>query len=213
MSEVLNRVQGRVEGGVLELVNNTTKALPDVLRIAEALNTMGNLSLYSTSKQTLKNLAHAEESEVNVGALHSLKVMHLLILLVINLVKKLLPLVGKVKEELLMVDHLGLSIEEHGGSLTKVLSSINPFAHTIVMNSLTSILKDINAIDNERLVGLEEDLFRVEEGFSHPLDLLVVVVIDFATMVEHVTDVGDGEAELIDGLDNLLVGAIPETAH
>ena len=81
------------------------------------------------------------------------------------------------------------------------------------MNSLTSVLKDINAIDNERLVGLEKDLFRVEEGFSHPLDLLVVVVIDFATMVEHITDVGDGETELVDGLDNLLVGAIPETAH
>ena len=94
-----------------------------------------------------------------------------------------------------------------------MLSCINPLAHTIVMNSLTSVLKDINAIDNERLVGLEEDLFRVEEGFSHPLDLLVVVVIDFATMVEHVTDVGDGETELVDGLDNLLVGAIPETAH
>ena len=66
VTEVLDGVEDRVEGRVLELVNDTTEALPDVLGVTEALNTVRNLSLNGTSEHTLENLAHAEESEVNV---------------------------------------------------------------------------------------------------------------------------------------------------
>ena len=66
MSEILNTVKNGVESSVLELVNDTTEALPDVLGITEALNTVRNLSLNGTSEHTLEDLAHAEESEVNV---------------------------------------------------------------------------------------------------------------------------------------------------
>ena len=66
VTKVLDSVKNGVEGGVLELVDHTAEALPDVLGITEALNTMGNLSLNSTSKETLENLAHSEEGEVNI---------------------------------------------------------------------------------------------------------------------------------------------------
>ena len=51
---------------MLELINNTAEALPDVLGITKALNTVRHLSLNGTSEQTLEDLAHAEESEVDV---------------------------------------------------------------------------------------------------------------------------------------------------
>ena len=213
VTEILNSMKNRVESGVLELINDTTEALPNMLGITEALNTVRNFSLNSTSEKTLKDLAHAEEGEVNVGALHSLEVVHLLILLVINLIEKLLPVVVEIKEEFLMVDHLGLTIEKHGSSLTEVLTSINPLTHAIVMETFTSVLENVDTVDNERLIGLEEDLLRVEERLSHPLNLLVIVVINLATVVEHVTDIGNSETELINSLGGLLVGTVPESTH
>ena len=213
VTEILNSMKNRVESGVLELINDTTEALPNMLGITEALNTVRNFSLNSTSEKTLKDLAHAEEGEVNVGALHSLEVVHLLILLVINLIEKLLPVVVEIKEEFLMVDHLGLTIKKHGSSLTEVLTSINPLTHAVVMETFTSVLENVDTVDNERLVGLEEDLLRVEERLSHPLDLLVIVVINLATVVEHVTDIGNSETELINSLGGLLVGTVPESTH
>ena len=114
MTKVLNSVKHRVEGSMLKLILHSTEAFPDVFSIAEALNTVRNLSLDGTGKETLKNLTHAEESKVDVRALHGLEVVHLLILLVVNLVEQLLPVVVEVIEKLLMVDHLGLSVEKHG---------------------------------------------------------------------------------------------------
>ena len=99
---------------MLELILNTTETLPNVLGITEALDTVRNLSLDGTGKETLKDLAHAEEGEVHVGALHGLEVVHLLVLLMVNLVEQLLPVVVEVVEELLMVDHLGLAVQKHG---------------------------------------------------------------------------------------------------
>ena len=66
VAEVLNSVEDGVEGCVLELVNDTAEALPDVLGVAKALNTVRHFSLNGTSQHTLKNLAHAEESEMHV---------------------------------------------------------------------------------------------------------------------------------------------------
>ena len=66
VTEVLNSMEHRVEGTVLELVDNATEALPDVLGITEALNTVGNLSLNRASKETLEDLAHSEEGEVDI---------------------------------------------------------------------------------------------------------------------------------------------------
>ena len=114
VTEILNSVKHRVEGSVLKLVLDTAKALPDVLGITEALDTVRNLSLDGASEETLKDLAHAEESEVDVRALHGLEVVHLLVLLVVDLVEQLLPVVVEVVEELLMVDHLGLAVKKHG---------------------------------------------------------------------------------------------------
>ena len=213
MSEILNTVKNGVKGSVLELVNNTTEALPDVLGIAEALNTVGNLSLNGASEHTLKDLAHSEEGEVHIGGLHGLEVVHLLILLVINLIQKLLPMVIEIEEEFLVVDHLGLSVKKHGGGLTEVLSGINPFAHAVVMETLTGVLEDVDTVDDKRLVGLEQDLLGVEESLCHSLDLLVIVMINLSAVIEHVADVGDSETELVDGLGGLLVGSIPESAH
>lgn len=65
-SEVLNGVENSVEGGVLELINNSTESLPSVLGITEALNTVWDLSLDGTSEKTLEDLSHSEEGEVNI---------------------------------------------------------------------------------------------------------------------------------------------------
>ena len=58
-------------------------------------------------------------------------------------------MVTKVKEELLVVDHLGLSVEKHGGSLSEVLASIKPLAHAVVVKSFASVFETVNTIDNE----------------------------------------------------------------
>ena len=213
MTKILNGVKDRVEGGVLELINDTAEALPNVLGITEALNTVRDLSLNRASEHTLENLTHAEESEVDVGGLHGLEVVHLLVLLVVDLVKKLLPVVVEVEEKFLVVDHLGLSVKEHGSGLAEVLTGVNPLAHAVVVETLAGILKHIHTVNDERLVGFEEDLLGVEEGLGHSLDLLVVVVVNLTAVVKHVTDVGDGETELVNGLGCLLERSIPEAAH
>ena len=142
---------------------------------------------------------------MDVGCLHGLERVHLLILLVINLIKKLLPVVVEIVEELLMVNHLGLSIKDHSRSLTKMLTSVEPFSHAVVVETLTSILKNVDSVDDKRLCGLEQDLLRVKVGFGHPLDLLVVVMVDFAAVIKHVTNVRDSESKLIEGLGGFLV--------
>jgi hypothetical protein len=213
VTEVLNSMEHRVERSLLKLILDATKALPDVLGISEALNTVRNFSLNGASEKTLKNLAHAEESEVDVGALHCLEVVHLLVLLVIDLVKKLLPVIAEVIEKFIMVNHLGLSVKEHGGGLAEVLAGVEPLAHAVVVETLAGVLEDVNSVDNEGLGGLEENLLRVEEGLSHSLDLLIVVMIDLSAVIKHVTNIRDGETERVDGLGGLLVRSIPEAAH
>ena len=213
VTEVLDRMQHRVEGSMLGLILDATKSLPDVLGVTEAFDTVGNLSLDRACKETLEDLAHAEEGEVHVRALHRLEVVHLLVLLVINLIEQLLPVVVEVIEELLMVDHLSLSVQEHGRRLAEVLTSVEPLAHAVVVETLARVLEHVHPVDDERLGRLEQDLLGVQEGFSHPLDLLVIVVINLTAMIQHVTDVRDSETELIDGLGDLLVGPVPEAAH
>ena len=66
VTEVLDSVQHGVESAMLKLVDNTTEALPDVLGVTEALNTMGNLSLNGASQETFEDLAHSEEGEVDI---------------------------------------------------------------------------------------------------------------------------------------------------
>ena len=188
-THILDGVEDRVEGANLELINDTTEALPDVFGITEAFNTVRNLSLNGAGKETLKDLAHAEEGEVDIRALHGLEMVHLLVLLVIDLVKKFLPVVAEVIEKFIMVDHLGLSIKKHGGGLTEVLASIEPLAHAVIVETLTGVLEDVNSIDNEGLSGLEEDLLGVKEGLSHSLDLLIVVMIDLSAVIKHVTNI------------------------
>ena len=126
--------------------------------------------------------------------------VHLLIFLVIDLIEKLLPMVIEVIEKFLVVDHLGLSIEEHGGGLTEVLASVEPVTHAVIVKTFTSIFEDVDTIDGKRLGGLEQDLLGMEESLSHSLNLLVIVVINLAAVVKHVTDIRDGESELINDL-------------
>ena len=107
---------------VLELINDATNSLPNVLSITEAFNTMWNFSLNSTSEKTFKDFAHSEEREVDIRALHGLKFVHFIIFLVVDLVQEFLPVIIKVKEEFFMLNHLSLSVEKHGCCLTKVLA-------------------------------------------------------------------------------------------
>ena len=133
---------------MLELILNTTETLPNVLGVTEALDTVGDLSLDRAGEETLKDLSHAEEGEVDVGALHGLEVVHLLILLMIDLIKELLPVVIEIVEKLFVVDHLGLSVEEHGRGLAEVLASVEPLTHAVVVETLTSVLEDVDTVDD-----------------------------------------------------------------
>ena len=65
-SHVFNCMENAIESCVSEFINNSSNSLPDVLSIAEALNSMWNFSLNGSSKKTLKNLSHSEEGEVNI---------------------------------------------------------------------------------------------------------------------------------------------------
>ena len=94
-----------------------------------------------------------------------------------------------------------------------MLASVEPLAHAVVVETLASVLKNVHTVDDERLGGLEQDLLGVEEGLGHSLDLLVVVVVDLAAVVKHVTNVGHGQTKLVDGLGGLLVRSVPEAAH
>ena len=57
------------------------------------------------------------------------------------------------------------------------------------METLANIFENIYSINNNTLGGFKKELLRMEESLSHPLDLLIVMMVDFATMIEHVTDV------------------------
>ena len=48
-----------------------------------------------------------------------------------------------------MVNHLSFSVKEHSGGLSKVLASIKPLAHAVVVKSFASVLETVNTIDNE----------------------------------------------------------------
>ena len=91
-----------------------------------------------------------------------------------------------------------------------MLASIEPFAHAVVMETLTSVLKNVDAVNDERLCSFEQDLLGVKVGFGHPLDLLVVVMVDFAAMIKHIANVRDSETELVKSLGSLLEGSVPE---
>ena len=107
---------------VLEFINDSTNSLPDVLSITETFNAVWYFSLNSASEKTFKDFAHSEEGEVDIRALHGLKFVHFIILFVINLVQEFLPVVVKVKEEFFMFNHLSLSVEKHGCSLTEMFA-------------------------------------------------------------------------------------------
>ena len=62
-------------------------------------------------------------------------------------------------------------------------------AHSVVVETLTNIFENVNSINNNALSGFKEKLFWMKESLSHPLDLLIVMMVDFATVIEHVTDV------------------------
>ena len=104
-----------------------------------------------------------------------------------------------------MLNHLCLSVKKHSSSLTKVLTRVKEVSHAVVMERFSNILKNINTINDDALGGFEEKLLWMEEGFGHSLDLFVIMVINFATVVKHITKIRDRESHLIDGLCALLV--------
>ena len=57
------------------------------------------------------------------------------------------------------------------------------------METLTDILENVNSVYNNALGGFKQELLRVEERLSHPLDLLIVVMVNLATVVEHVANI------------------------
>jgi len=98
MAELFSGAQNLIEALMLELIDESTKAFPEMLGITQALSRVRHLCLNRACKDALKNLTHAEEGEVDVRALHGLKVMHLFILFMIDFIQKLFPMVVEVVE-------------------------------------------------------------------------------------------------------------------
>ena len=57
------------------------------------------------------------------------------------------------------------------------------------METFANIFENVNSVNNNTLSGFKKELLRMEESLSHPLDLLIVVMVDFATVIEHVADI------------------------
>ena len=111
-------------------------------------------------------------------------------------------MVIEVIEEFLVIDHLGLSVKEHGGSLTEVLTSIEPLAHAVVVETLTSVLEDVDTVDSEGLSSFEQDLLGVEEGLTSGLKLLNISFTDRGTVLHDQTDLADELAKLEDAISD-----------
>ena len=87
VTKIFCRSKDVIESLMLELVDETSKSFPQMLSITKAFSGVGHLGLHGASEDTLENFAHTEESEVNIGALHSLKVMHFFVFFMIDLVE------------------------------------------------------------------------------------------------------------------------------
>mmetsp|Transcript_10325 Transcript_10325/g.13971 ORF Transcript_10325/g.13971 Transcript_10325/m.13971 type:complete len:249 (-) Transcript_10325:41-787(-) len=198
---------------MLELIDVASKSLPNMFCITKALSGVRDLCLDGACEETLNNFTHSEESKVDVGALHGFKVVHLLVFLVINLIEELLPMIIEVVEEFFVLHHLRFTVKNHCGCLTEVLACFDPAGLTVIVKTLTGVLIDINAVNNKVFGSLHQDLLGVEEGLSHALNLFVVVMVDLATVVQHVANVRDRETHLSDGHRDLLESSVPETAH
>ena len=57
------------------------------------------------------------------------------------------------------------------------------------METLTYILEDVYSIHNNALGSFEEELLGMKESFGHPLDLLIVMVVNLTTVVEHIANI------------------------
>jgi len=213
VTKLLNSVQNAVELFGFELIDDAPHAFPGVFGIPETFNSVGYFSLDRARHKSLEHLAHAEEREVDIGRLHGLKVVHLLFLLHVDLVKQLLPVVVKVEEELVVLHHLRLAVQKHGSGLAKVFSRVQPVTQAVIVQSFSDIFKDVDSVDNKRFGGFQKHLFGVKERLCHSLDLFVVVMVDFAAMVQHVSNVRNGETHLVDSLCDLLEGTVPVAAH
>lgn len=86
-------------------------------------------------------------------------------------------------------------------------------SHAVVMETLPDVLEHVYSIDDDALGSLKKELLGVEEGLGHPLDLLVVVMVNFPAVVKHITDIADSEPHLVDGFCHLLERSIPEAPH
>ena len=62
-------------------------------------------------------------------------------------------------------------------------------AHSVIVETFANIFENVNSVNNNTLSGFKKELLRMEESLSHPLDLLIVVMVDFATVIEHVADI------------------------
>ena len=56
-------------------------------------------------------------------------------------------------------------------------------SHSVVVKTLSDILENVDSINNDALSGLKKKLFWMEEGFSHSLDLFIVMMIDLSAMI------------------------------
>ena len=62
-------------------------------------------------------------------------------------------------------------------------------SHSVIVKTLSDILEDVDSINDDAFGSLKKKLFWMEEGFSHSLNLLIVMVINLSAMIKHVANI------------------------
>ena len=62
-------------------------------------------------------------------------------------------------------------------------------SHSVIVKTLSDILEDVDSINDDAFSSLKKKLFWMEEGFSHSLNLLIVMVINLSAMIKHVANI------------------------
>ena len=86
-------------------------------------------------------------------------------------------------------------------------------SHSVIVKTLSDILEDVDSINDDAFSSLKKKLFWMEEGFSHSLNLLIVMVINLSAMIKHVANIRYCKSHLVNSFGYFLIRAIPESSH
>ena len=106
-----------------------------------------------------------------------------------------------------------LTVERLSADVTPVLPTFLELTETVADESVSHVVVDVHSVDHDVLPAIKKDALWMQQGIRHLVDLLIVVMIDLATVTEHQRNVGNRKAQCVNRCSCVGVGASPETAH